>query len=66
MAKYCIMCGDRISGTPTPDRCQSCWDMHTMIEGDTKLAREVYDRYVLETLCREKRVAFYLTLVELE
>ena len=64
MAKYCIMCGDRVGDGHT--RCQTCWDTHTLIEGDTKLAREVYDRYVLETLLRKKPAAFHQTLIELE
>ena len=60
------MCGDRVSGTPSNDRCQICWDMHTLIEGDTKLAREIYDRYVLETFLHNKPDAFHQTLIELE
>jgi hypothetical protein len=60
------MCGDRIGGTPTPDRCQTCSDMHWLIENDTKLAREIYDRYVLETFLHNKPDAFRQTLIELE
>ena len=64
MSKHCVMCGDRL--IDFTDRCQSCWDMHTRIEGDTKLARKVYDRYVLETFLHNKPDAFRQTLLELE
>lgn len=65
MAKYCMMCGDRLSGD-AGDRCQICWDMHTLIQRDVKLAGRVYDKFVLEELIRRKPTAFRQTLVELE
>ena len=64
MSKHCYMCGDRLIGMT--DRCQPCWDMHMLIEKDAKLAREVYDRYLLEALLRKKPAAFHQTLIELE
>lgn len=64
MSKHCYMCGDRLIGMA--DRCQPCWDIHMMIESDPKLAREVYDKHVLETLLRKKPAVFHQTLVELE
>jgi len=65
MSKHCCMCGDRMRDDDD-GRCQTCWDTHMMIANDTKLAREVYDRYVLETLLHNKPDAFHQTLVELE
>lgn len=64
MNKHCCMCGDRLRGTT--DRCAFCWNTHMMIANDTKLAREVYDRYLLETSLHNKPDAFHQTLVELE
>lgn len=64
MSKHCIMCGDRIGDGA--GRCQTCWDMHMLIERDKKLARQVYDRYVLKTFLHNKPDAFHQTLIELE
>ena len=65
MAKYCIMCGDRIA-TAANERCTVCWDMHRLIERNVKLASKVYDKMVLEAFYRRNPIAFHQTLIELE